>query len=266
MPGGASAGSGEVIRMAQPERDERLARAFLELADTLVEGFQLVDFLHVLTDHVVELLNVMASGVVMVDAQGRLVDVTASTNSAYQLEEVQVEFGEGPCRDCCLQQCAIGPVDLTSEAAVERWPRFTEAARAAEFLVVAALPLRLRQETIGSVNLFHTTPDGLHPADLRLGQALADAATIGILHQRLSNDQAERVGQLQTALNSRITIEQAKGALGARLDITPDAAFLRLRAHARSHRRSLTQLCAEVVEGSAAVELLAAPSEHPQGD
>ncbi|MEV0445896.1 GAF and ANTAR domain-containing protein [Streptomyces spectabilis] len=252
--------------MAQPERDERLARAFLELADTLADGFHLIDFLHVLTDHVVDLLDVESAGVVMVDMQGRLVDVTASTTAAHQLEEVQLEFDEGPCRDCCHEHQGIGPLELAEGAVRDRWPRFTEAARAAGFAVVAALPLRLREEVIGALNLFHTRPGALQPADLRLGQALADAATIGILHQRLAHDQAERVGQLQTALNSRIAIEQAKGYLGARLEISPDAAFTRLRAHARAHRTSLTRLCEQVVDGTADTELFATPSDTPHDD
>lgn len=250
--------------MAQWERDERLARAFLELADTLRDGFHLMDFLHVLTDHMRELLDVTAIGVVMVDAQDRLVDVTASTHTAHQLEEAQVEFDEGPCQECCLGHEQIGPVDLTLPAAVERWPRFTKAARTVGFETVAALPLRLRDEVIGAVNVFHDRRDALHPAAMRLGQALADAATIGILHHCLSQDQAEQVGQLQTALNSRIVIEQAKGALGARLGITPDAAFERLRAHARSRRTSLTQLCQRVVEGHIPAEEFASPPDVQQ--
>ncbi|MGW2225068.1 GAF and ANTAR domain-containing protein [Streptomyces formicae] len=248
--------------MAQWERDERLARAFLELADTLAEGFYLVDFLHVLTDHMLDLLDVTAIGVVMVDVQGRLVDVTASTHTAQQLEEEQVEFDEGPCKDCRLLHEQVGPVDLTLPATAERWPRFTKSARAAGFATVAAIPLRLRDEVIGAVNVFHCDPVGIHPASLRLGQALADAATIGILHQRLSRDQAERVGQLQTALNSRITIEQAKGVVGALLRVTPDAAFEHLRAHARGHRTSLTKVCQLVVEGRLAVETFGLPQDR----
>lgn len=249
--------------MAHRERDERLARAFVELADTLVDGFHLVDFLHVLTDHVVDLLDVRAAGVVMVDAQGRLVDVTASSGSAHRLEEIQLESGAGPCPDCCRSQRNVGPVDLTESAALVRWPRFTAAARSAGFGAVAALPLRLRDEVIGALNLFHASPGALAPDDLCLGQALADAATIGVLHQRLSHDQAERVGQLQTALNSRIAIEQAKGALGARLGIAPDAAFTRLRAHARSRQLSLTLLCEQVLDGTASTELFTAGFDNP---
>ncbi|MFI5664191.1 GAF and ANTAR domain-containing protein [Streptomyces sp. NPDC051684] len=250
--------------MAQWERDERLARAFLELADTLRDGFYLMDFLHVLTDHMRALLDVTAIGVVMVDAQDRLVDVTASTHAAHQLEEKQVEFDEGPCKECCQGHEPVGPVDLTLPAAAERWPRFTKAARAVDFETVAAVPLRLREEVIGAVNMFHDRSDALHPAALRLGQSLADAATIGILHHRLSQDQVERVGQLQTALNSRIVIEQAKGALGARLGVTPDTAFERLRARARSRRTSLTQLCQRVVEGHIPAEEFTPPPNRQQ--
>lgn len=251
-----------VIAMAQPERDERLARAFVELADTIADGFRLVDFLHVLTDHVADLLGVDASGVVMVDGLGRLMDVTASSDAAHQLEELQTECGEGPCHDCCGTRERVGPVDLTLTAALDRWPRFTGAARTAGFAAVAALPLRLREEVIGALNVLHTRTDGLTESDLALAQSLADAATIGILHQRLAHDQAERVGQLHTALNSRIAIEQAKGALGARLDIAPEAAFDRLRRRARSQRTSLTRLCEEVVQGSMDLALFATPTEE----
>lgn len=252
--------------MAQRERDERLARAFLELADTLVDGFHLIDFLHVLTDHILELLDVTAAGVLMVDAQGKLVDVTASTHAAHQLEEKQIEFDEGPCRDTCMGHHRIGPIDLADPAAGDRWPHFTRAARETGFTTVAALPLRLREEVIGAVNVFHSAPGALGEGDLRLAQALADAATIGILHQRLSHDQAERVGQLQAALNSRITIEQAKGALGARLDIAPDSAFERLRSYARARRMSLTHLCRHVVDGTAHTDLWTESADAPSHD
>ncbi|WP_404200056.1 GAF and ANTAR domain-containing protein [Streptomyces tauricus] len=250
--------------MAQFERDERLARAFLELADTMVAEFDLVSFLHVLTDHVVELAEVTAAGIIMVDAQGRLVDVTASTDTAHRLEEVQIEYGQGPCRDCCYTHEPVGPVYLDQPQAAHRWPRFAPAAREAGFAAVAALPLRLREETIGALNLFHTRSGKLDPAGLRLGQALADAATIGILHQRLSHDQAERTAQLQSALNSRIVIEQAKGALAVRLDMSPDDAFQRIRAHARSNRTSLTRLCHGIVNNLMDADSFATPPDTPR--
>lgn len=120
---------------------------------------------------------------------------------------------------------------------------------------VAALPLRVR-EVIGALHLFHTRPGAQHPADLHLSQALADAATIGILHQSLAHDQTELIGQLQTARNSRIVIEQAKGP--PRLPGPPARRGLhRLRAHARAQRRSLTLLCAQVLESAVDAELFA---------
>ncbi|CAM5696023.1 ANTAR domain-containing protein OS=Streptomyces alboniger OX=132473 GN=CP975_27940 PE=4 SV=1 [Streptomyces alboniger] len=238
-----------------------MARAFLELTDTVAEGFRPVDFLQVLTDHVTDLLGVDASGVVMADGLGRHVDATASSGTGARPEALPVEYGEGPCHDCRVTHRPVGPVDLTLPVALARWPRFTRAARAAGFAAVAALPLRLREETVGAMHVLHTRTDGLTPADLRLAQCLADAAAIGILHQRLARDQAERVGQLHTALSSRIAIEQAKGALGAHLDIAPDDAFVRLRRHARSRRVSLTRLCEEVVAGTADMAPFAAPTE-----
>lgn len=252
--------------MERPERDDKLARAFLDLTDTLVEGFRLVDFLIALTDHATELLDVDAAGVLMVDVHGRLVDVTASTTAAHQLEEIQMEFDEGPGRDSCLHSRLVGPVYLPGERALERWPHFTKAARAAGFVTVAAVPLHLRDEVVGALNLFHSRFGGLHVADLRLGQALADAATIGILHQRLSSDRGEQIGQLHTALNSRVVIEQAKGALGARLRIPPAEAFQRLRTYARAHNRSLTELSMQVVEGAAGDELFTDLDDAPHTD
>ncbi|WP_168723906.1 ANTAR domain-containing protein [Streptomyces sp. A1499] len=138
------------------------------------------------------------------------------------------------------------------------------AARAAGFTAVAALPLRLREDVIGALNVLHTRADGLSKTDPALAQSPADAATIGILHQRLARHQAERVGQLHTAPHSRVASEQAKGALGARLDIAPEAAFDRLRRPARSQRISLTRLCEEAVQGCADLALFATPAEEPR--
>jgi transcriptional regulator with GAF, ATPase, and Fis domain len=249
------------VVMPHSERDEQLAHVFLELADTLAAEFDLISFLHVLTDHVVRMAKATAAGVIMLDGQGRLMDVTASTHPAHRLEKAQIEYDEGPCRDCCRTRALVGPVELAGTEATTSWSRFAQAARDVGFAVAAAVPLRLREETIGALNLFHTRRGALHPASLRLAQALADAATIGILHRRLSHDQAERIAQLQTALDSRIIIEQAKGALGARLGIPPDVAFLRIRAHARAHRIALTFLCRSVVDNQVDAEAFATPPD-----
>ncbi|MFI0241123.1 ANTAR domain-containing protein [Streptomyces sp. NPDC016845] len=251
--------------MEQPERDERLARAVLELTATATDDFHLADLLRVLTEHVVELLGVPASGVVLVDDRGRLVAVTATTGAVRRLGVREAEFDEGPGRDCCAEHTAVGPVDLGTSAAAERWPRFTGAARAAGFGAVAALPMRLRKEAVGAVNVFDTAPDRLGSADLHVAQVLADATTIGIVHRRFRRELADRADRLRTDLDRRIAVEQAKGAVAARLGISPDAALLHLSAHARARRMTLPQLCARIVTERGDVDLPALPGE-PYGD
>ncbi|MEU6394604.1 GAF domain-containing protein [Streptomyces sp. NPDC046939] len=251
--------------MEQRQRDERLARAVLELTDTATDEFHLVDLLRVLTAYVVELLGVAASGVVLVDDRRRLVAATATTRTVGELGAAEAEFDEGPGRDCCAGHDAVGPVDLRTRAAAERWPHFTGAARAAGFGAVAALPMRLRGETVGAVGVFDTAPGRLRPADLRVAQILADATTLGIVHRHLHRELADRADRLRTDISRRIAVEQAKGALAAHLGIVPDAALERLRAHARARRLTLPELCARIVARTVDVGLLTAPGE-PHGD
>lgn len=164
----------------------------------------------------------------------------------------------GPCIDCFTTGVQIVNVDL--HASAERWPRFAEAAAATGFVSAHALPLRLRETVIGSLNLFRTEPGPLPEDDIRVGQALADVATISILAQR-SRAQADLLAaQLQSALNSRITIEQAKGILAARRGITVDEAFDLLRGHARAHQLRLSDLAADVTAGNAAASALLHPA------
>lgn len=237
--------------MEQPERDERLARAVLELTATATDDVHLVDVLSVMAAYVVELLDVPASGVVLVDDRARLVAVTATTGAVRRLGAAEAEFDEGPGRDCCAEHGAVGPVDLGTRAAAARWPRFTGAARAAGFGAVAALPMRLREEAVGAVQVFAAAPGRLRPAELRVAQALADATTIGIVHRRFRRELAGRADRLRTELHHRIAVEQAKGALAARLGISPDAALLRLRSDARARHMALPELCARIVAETA---------------
>ena len=162
-----------------------------------------------------------------------------------ELFELQEE--EGPCRDCCRTGQAISEPDVTN--ATSRWPRFSVRAGQVGFHAVHALPLRLRGEVIGALNLFHAQPGSLQPAQAALAQALADVATIGILQERAIRERELLAEQLQTALNSRVIIEQAKGVIGERLGLDSDAAFALLRATARKRRRRLAELAADIVTG-----------------
>jgi transcriptional regulator with GAF, ATPase, and Fis domain len=239
-------------------REQQLTAAFVEVADTLVDDFDVIEFLHTVARHCVSLLDVDAAGLMLADHHGQLHATAASTESAHLLELFELQVDAGPCLDSYRTGAEVVNADL--QANQERWPRFSEAAQATGYVSVHALPLRLRTSVIGALNLFCARPGALSEADVRTGQALADVATIGILAQR-SLHQAELLStQLQQALNSRVTIEQAKGVLAERRSITVDAAFNLLRAYARNHNQHLSDVARHIADGtSTATELLSEP-------
>jgi GAF domain-containing protein len=224
-----------------------LADAFVELADTLVDDFDVIDFLHVLAERCVQLLGVAAAGLLLADGQGTLQVVAASSERTRLLELFQLQTDQGPCVDCFHTGQPVSVADLSPPV---RWPRFTVAAAEVGFAAVHAVPMRLRTEVIGALNLFDTNPGALDEGKLRIGQALADVATIGLLQQRAIHRRDVLTEQLQTALNSRILIEQAKGVLVERLHLDVAEAFTMLRAAARSHNRRLSDLAQAIVDGS----------------
>jgi GAF domain-containing protein len=233
--------------------DERLAQTFVELADTLVGGFDLMEFLHMLAERCVELLEVDAAGLLLADARGTLQLVAASTEQARVVELFQIQNDEGPCLDSYRTGQPVVVGDIAAADAAVRWPRFSAAAREMGFAAVHAIPMRLRDQVIGTLNLFGTAPDGLNPVVARAARALVDIATIGILQERATREQGLVVGQLQVALNSRVIIEQAKGILAERLQVTPDQAFILLRAYSRNHNHPLTKLAGDVISGTSGV-------------
>ena len=225
-----------------------LQRTFVELADTLVDDYDIIGFLDTLAHRVTDLLEVAACGVVLVDHHGLLNLVAASDEDSRMLELVQLQNSEGPCLECYHHVASVHIQDL--DAAADRWPRFVPAARALGFRGVHALPMRLRDTTLGAMNLFSTEPQPLATERIELAQALADVATIGIVHERTVHQYEVITEQLQTALDSRILIEQAKGVLAERLVVTVDEAFEALRGHARANGRKLVDVARSVVEGS----------------
>jgi GAF domain-containing protein len=246
--------------------DERLAQTFVELADTLVGGFDLMEFLHMLTERCVELLEVNAAGLLLADSQGMLQLVAASTEQARIAELFQIQNDEGPCLESYRTGQPVIVPDITTDKAAARWPRFAAAAAEMGFAAVHAIPMRLRDQVIGTLNLFGTAPDGLDPAVARAARALVDVATIGILQERATREQELVAGQLQAALNSRVIIEQAKGILAERMRVTPDQAFIVLRAYSRNHNLPLTQLAADVTSGTAEMLAGSQARSRPAGD
>jgi GAF domain-containing protein len=225
-----------------------LPETFVELADTLVAGFDIIEFLHVLTDRSVELLGASAAGLLLADPRGEMRVVAASSEQARLIELFQVQNDEGPCLDCFRTGQPVASADLS--AASRRWPHFAAAASQAGFAAVQALPMRLRDETIGALNLFRAAPGPFDRADVRMGQALADVATIGLLNERNLRRSETLNEQLQSALNSRVIIEQAKGKLAERLGLDVDDAFNVLRSCARRRNRGLSEMARAFIDGS----------------
>ncbi|MFD7157315.1 GAF and ANTAR domain-containing protein [Kribbella sp. NPDC059898] len=227
--------------------DRRVREVFIELSDTLVADFDIIEFLDRLTARCTELLDVAACGILLVDHHGALNLVAASSEQARLVELVQLQNLEGPCLDAFTTGRPVQYADLRDGGSP--WQSFAVAAVEAGYLSVQALPMRLRDTTLGAVNLFSEELGPLSTETVVLGQALADAATIGILHQRALARQEVVTEQLQNALNSRILIEQAKGYLSHSLSIGTDQAFAVLRTYARSTNRRLTEVAADVVHG-----------------
>jgi transcriptional regulator with GAF, ATPase, and Fis domain len=224
-----------------------LSETFVELTDTMVAGFDVIDFLHVLTNRSVQLLDVSAAGLLLADPRGDLRVVAASSEAARLLELFQLQNDEGPCLDCFRGGEPVTVLDLSAEA--QRWPRFVVAAQESNFAAVQALPMRLRDQVIGALNLFRVIPGPFDPDSIRVGQAMADVATISLLQERSMRHTDALNEQLQTALNSRVTIEQAKGKLAERLGMNMDQAFNLLRDNARSRNLRLSDLAQAFIDG-----------------
>ncbi|HUZ40266.1 MAG TPA: GAF and ANTAR domain-containing protein [Acidimicrobiales bacterium] len=227
------------------KRESLLIATLVELADNLVEDYDLIDVLTVLSLRCVEAVDVDAAGVLLASPVGELQFVASSSESMTMLELFQIQANEGPCVDCFRTGLAI-----TNHALSEvdgRWPHFTPRALAQGFRAVHSLPMRLRGRTIGALNLFRTHQGALTDDDVIVAQGLADIATIAILQYRSTLDSGTLNAQLSNALNSRIIIEQAKGMVRESTGCDMDEAFNRLRAHARNHNVGLTELANRLI-------------------
>lgn len=229
---------------------ELLSDTFVDLADTMVADFDIIDFLDMLADRSVKLLDASAAGVLLADPRGELRVAAASTEAAGLLELFQLQNDQGPCLDCFHTGEPVSAADLA--AATERWPQFAAAATQAGLRAVLALPMRLRGQVIGALNLFRADPDPFDPEGQRIAQALADVATIGLLHERNLRRSEALAEQLQGALNSRVVIEQATGKLAERLSIGMPQAFAMLRDYARNSNQRLTDVASRFITGGTA--------------
>jgi hypothetical protein len=243
--------------------DERLLETFVELADTLVDDFDVIDFLHLLVDRCIAVLEVDAAGLLLADQRGQLQVMASSSERVRLLDLFQLQNGQGPCLDAFAASTRLSHADLST--ADDRWPRFAVAATEAGFVAVDALPMRLRSEVIGALNLFRTSPGSLSDTGLRTAQALVDVATIGLLQERSIRHHEILAEQLRNALNSRVIIEQAKGLVAERVGIDMDGAFAALRRYARSNNLKLSDVAGAVIAGRTDThDLLGTPARRPR--
>jgi GAF domain-containing protein len=243
------------------KREELLSRTFVTLADTMVKEFDLVEFLSTLTERCVELFDIEAAGLMLAGPQGHLQLMASSSERMRLLELFELQRQEGPCPDCYRSGHTVDEPDLA--AAAERWPAFAPEATRVGFRSVTALPLRLRSELIGALNLFRGRPGAMAAPDLVAAQALADVAAIGLLQHRAGREARLLAEQLSDALNDRVTIEQAKGFLAERLRIAVDEAYALLRLYARDHQVSVAEVARRVVNAELAASQLFSSDQRP---
>jgi GAF domain-containing protein len=240
----------------------KLARTLVELADTLVLNFDVVELLTELTDRCVDVLGGSAAGLMLLTPAGDLRVMASSSEAMHVLELFELQSQEGPCLDCFRSGATVVNDDLESSS---RWPRFGAEALAAGFHSVYALPMRLRGTVIGALNLFFVDPTAMRQFEIDSAQALADVATIAILQYRATLEAQFLNDQLHMALNNRIVIEQAKGMLAEHQHIDMDHAFNTLRQYAQNHHRRLGEVAGAVINGSLPLSSLKSPFASERG-
>jgi transcriptional regulator with GAF, ATPase, and Fis domain len=237
-------------------REQEITKAFVELADTLVDDYDVVDLMHVLAERSVGLLAADAAGILLDDGRDNLVAVASTSHEAGLVELFVVQNVGGPCRDCIRTGQRV--VNVEVDEATRRWPGFVEKVREVGFVSTHAFPLRLRSQVVGAINLFCRVHTELDDEAIAVAQGLADIATIGLLHQRAVRHHEVLSEQLHTALNSRIVIEQAKGVLAERAHVDVGTAFTLIRDYSRAGHHLLLDTAEAVIEGRVSVAELRA--------
>jgi GAF domain-containing protein len=258
---GGPRGTHEADQSGDVARDAVLARAFVRLADTLASDFDVVDFLQGLSTDSVELLGAEAAGVMLADARGGLRLIASSDERMRLLELFELQGAQGPCLDAFSSGQSVQASAADSRG---RWPVFAPHASDAGFQMMCAVPLRIRTDVIGALNLFRGTDQPFTGAEMDLAQAMAQVAAIGLIQERALREHSLVAEQLQAALDSRVVIEQAKGMLAEYLTVTVDDAFTLLRNYARDHNRKLSEVASDIANRTIPSAALARrPGQQP---
>ena len=229
-------------------READVVKALVEMADTLVDDYDVVDLLTGLADRCVSLLDVSAAGVMLASPEGSLGLVASSSEAMRLLELFELQTQEGPCLDAFRTGQSVEHENL--QAGSGRWPSFSAAALQAGFASALALPLRLREATLGALNLLRVTRTPMDEVDIIVARAFADLATLSIIQHRTAAEAQRLNEQLSAALTSRVVIEQAKGVIAERAGVDLAEAFSRLRSYARNHNRRLTDVARAAIDGT----------------
>ena len=227
-------------------REDQIVEAFVSMAGSLVAGHDVPDLLNHLTAECARLVDVTAAGLLLADRRGALHVVAASSHDAEGLEAFQAQRAEGPCHDSYQDGRPVLVSDLAAEA--DRWSGFVALALEHGVRSVHAVPLRLRDDVIGALGLFGSAVGELNERDLRLAQGLADVATISIIQDRVAADRDAVNEQLQTALDTRVLLEQAKGVLAHSGGLAMPDAYAALVQYARDNNLKLALLARALVE------------------
>lgn len=245
------------------DRERVLVAAFVTLADTLVSGYDVVGLLYDLLETCTGLVAADAAAILLADAGGRPQVMAYTSEKVHTLTLDELDSGHGPGLDCYRSGRPLSVADLTADGPAARWARFTDHAAQSGFRAAHAVPLRLRGQIVGAMTVFGAEPGALPAPDLMLCQALADVATIGILQERAIAAAVDLSAQLQTALTSRILIEQAKGMLIERSGLGPDEAFAQLRRYARDHNLKLTAAARDILANKIIIDPAARHPKRP---
>lgn len=241
-----------------PTLQHRLVRTFVDLADTLVADFDVSEVLYTLVERLLELFEIAAVGLMLADEDGKLGVVASSGEKARIIELLELQQQQGPCYEAFKTGQYVPSADLQADR--DRWPDVADEAISAGYSAIHAVPLRLRDQVIGAINLFEMPPSKLTEAEIPVVRGMAEIATIAILQSRAMSEARETADQLRVALRSRVVIEQAKGMISQSTGTKVEEAFAVLRKHARDTGSRLADVARQIVEGELPVETLTTPS------
>ena len=234
-------------RAVMRDRESWLAATMIEVADTSAAGFDEAAHVHGFAGRLAELLTPAEIAVLMPARPGYSGVATGSSERAGDLARLEASGMAGPCTECLRTGRVVRQESLA--AAKTRSPEFAAAAQAAGLWIVSSLLMRHNDETIGAVGVLSLRDHPVSATDASLAETLIEAATIAIVQQRALLLSVQTTRQLQHALDSRVIIEQAKGAIAAWLGCAPSQAFDLLRAYSRSNNRRLAEVAGDVVDG-----------------